>query len=53
MAFFSVSDLLCIALPHTILFFVEPQLGAGLASVVDVFPPLFTYGIALLSKKAA
>ena len=45
--FLLIGGLLGIALPHALLFLTVPHLGAGLSSVVYVFPPLFTYALAL------
>lgn len=48
LTFYLVSGVLGIAGPHVLLFLVVGKLGAGFASMAYIFPPLFTYAMALL-----
>lgn len=48
LTFYVVSGVLGIAGPHVLLFFVVKELGAGFASMAYIFPPLFTYAMALI-----
>jgi drug/metabolite transporter (DMT)-like permease len=48
--YFLVSGLLSIALPNALIFSAVPHVGAGFAALSFAFPPLYTYGMALLAR---
>jgi drug/metabolite transporter (DMT)-like permease len=48
--YFLVSGLLSIALPNALIFSAVPHVGAGFAALSFAFPPLYTYGMALLGR---
>lgn len=48
--YFVISGVLGIAGPHVLLFLVVQELGAGLTSMAYIFPPLFTYFLALVIR---
>lgn len=48
LAFYIFSGVLGMAGPHVLLFLLVSKLGAGFASMACIFPPLFTYAMALI-----
>ncbi|WP_434458246.1 DMT family transporter [Stutzerimonas urumqiensis] len=48
--YYMVSGLISISLPNAVMFSAIPHVGAGYASLCLAFPPLLTYGLAVLLK---